>query len=190
MKYEKREEWFLDNDYILASIPRRLIAILIDILIIMLLFYLITLGSKLLGFEIKNLLWKNFRHVELEVMNMSTRNSNFFKIILAFIPTIYFTLTTYITNGQSIGKKILGIKIISIYHYRIGLWYCIERSLGYIASTLELGIGFMQIFWNPNRMALHDRIAETVVISYRTKKEKEIELKSTSDKSVGLVITL
>jgi uncharacterized RDD family membrane protein YckC len=101
---------------------------------------------------------------------MSENKVLILKTFLGFVPTIYFVLTTYFTNGQSIGKKILGIKIISIYHHRIGLWHCIERSLGYVASTLELGIGFFQVFWNPNRMTLHDKIGETMVIKTRVKK--------------------
>jgi len=103
---------------------------------------------------------------------MSEEKISVFKTFLGFVPIIYFGFITYFTNGQSIGKKIVGIKIISIYHHRIGLWHCIERSLGYVASTLELGIGFYQVFWNPNRMTLHDRIAETIVIKSRLKKKK------------------
>jgi hypothetical protein len=58
-----------------------------------------------------------------------------------------------------------------MYHRRLGLWHCIERSLGYIASTLEAGLGFLQVFWNPNKMTLHDKIGETVVINIRKKNE-------------------
>ena len=46
-----------------------------------------------------------------------------------------------------------------------------KRSLGYIASTLEAGLGFLQVFWNPNKMTLHDKIGETVVINIRKKNE-------------------
>jgi uncharacterized RDD family membrane protein YckC len=104
---------------------------------------------------------------------MSENKILFIKTCLGFVPIIYFAVSNYITNGQSIGKKIAGIKIISVYHPRISLWHCIERSLGYVASTLEFGIGFYQAFWNPNRMTLHDRIAETIVIKSRIKKNKK-----------------
>lgn len=118
----------------------------------------------MLRYEIKYITWKNFNHIEIGAQNMSEKSIQYLKIFLAFVPTIYFVLTTYLTNGQSLGKKLLGIRIVSIYHHRISLWHCIERSLGYVASTLELGVGFIQIFWNPNRMTLHDRIAETLVV--------------------------
>lgn len=164
MKYKKRQDCFFENEPALSSIPRRIFAILIDIVIIMFIFYLILIISKLLRYEIKYITWKNFNHIEIGAQNMSEKSIQYLKIFLAFVPTIYFVLTTYLTNGQSIGKKLLGIRIVSIYHHRISLWHCIERSLGYVASTLELGVGFIQIFWNPNRMTLHDRIAETLVV--------------------------
>ena len=169
MKYQKRQEWFLDKDLTLATIPIRSMAIMIDFVIIILLFFLIGKITDWIDLGITNIKLVNIFHVEIKAKNMSESHILLFKTLLGFVPIIYFALTTYITNGQSIGKKILGIKIVSIYHHRIGLWHCIERSLGYVASTLELLIGFYQVFWNPNRMTLHDRIAETIVIKSRVK---------------------
>lgn len=170
MKYKSRQEWFSGNELTLATIPSRIVAILIDFVIIFFIFYLLDKIFDWIGLGITNIKLNNIFHVDIEAKNMSANKILVYKAFLGFVPTIYFAITTYITNGQSIGKKILGIKIISIYHHRIGLWHCIERSLGYVASTLELGIGFLQVFWNPNRMALHDRIAETMVIKTRIKK--------------------
>lgn len=170
MKNKSRQEWFSDNELTLATIPSRLVAILIDFVIIFFIFYLIDKIFDWVGFGITKINLTNIFHIDIEAKNMSENKILILKTFLGFVPTIYFVLTTYFTNGQSIGKKILGIKIISIYHHRIGLWHCIERSLGYVASTLELGIGFFQVFWNPNRMTLHDKIAETIVIKTRVKK--------------------
>ena len=172
MKYKKRQEWSLDNEQELATIPSRILAMLIDMVIIVFIFYLIGKVFDRIGLGITNIKLINLFHIDIEAKNMSEARIQVFKTCLGFVPIIYFALITYITNGQSIGKKISGIKIISIYHHRIGLWHCIERSLGYVASTLELMIGFYQVFWNPNRMTLHDRIAETIVIKTRVKKKK------------------
>ena len=176
MKYKAQQEWFSGNELILATIPGRTIAILIDFLIIVILFYFIDKAFAWMGLGITKINLTNIFHVEIEAKNMSEGKMLFFKTFLGFVPTIYFVLTTYITNGQTIGKKIVGIKIISIYHHRIGFWHCIERSLGYVASTLELGFGFYEVFWNPNRRALHDRIGETIVINTRVKSKNNIEL--------------
>lgn len=172
MKYKSRQEWFSGNELTLATIPSRILAILIDFVIIFFIFYFVDKLFDLIGLGITSIKLNNIFHIDIEAKNMSENKILVFKTFLGFIPTIYFVITTYITNGQSLGKKIIGIKIISIYHHRIGLWHCIERSLGYVASTLELGIGFFQALWNPNRMTLHDRIAETLVIKTRVKKNK------------------
>jgi len=94
------------------------------------------------------------------------------KIILGLIPVMYFTLSFYFWKGQTIGKHLLRLRVVSLYHEHLGLWHCFERSLGYYASVLEFGFGFIQAFWNPNRMALHDKIGETIVIELHVKKHK------------------
>jgi hypothetical protein len=63
------------------------------------------------------------------------------------------------------GKKIFKIKVISLFHNKIGFWHCLERSMGYVASFLELGLGFIQVFWNIYKMTLHDKITETIDIN-------------------------
>ncbi len=78
---------------------------------------------------------------------------------------IYFGLTTYWWDGQTPGKRMLKIKVLSLESPHISLWQSIERALGYGASTLEFGFGFAQYFFHENRRTVHDRIANTIVIS-------------------------
>jgi uncharacterized RDD family membrane protein YckC len=170
MRYKKLEESFLGVEPTLATIPARFIAMMIDLGIITLIFYFIFILLKWLNFKIEHIELMNFHHIEMKSDEISQKSIQFLKIFFGFIPTIYFTLIMYFTNGQTIGKRILGIRIVSLYHHRISFWHCLERSLGYIASTLEIGLGFLQVFWNPNRMTLHDRIAETIVVRMLKKK--------------------
>ncbi len=171
MRYKKREEIFLGVEPTLATILVRFIALMIDFGIIMLIFYFIFILLKWFDFKIEHIDLMNLRHIEMKSDEIPEKDFSFLKILLASIPVIYFTLITYFTNGLTIGKRISGIKIISIYQRRLGFWRCFGRSLGYILSALELGMGFIQVFWSPNRMTLHDRIAETIVI--RTLKNKK-----------------
>jgi uncharacterized RDD family membrane protein YckC len=76
---------------------------------------------------------------------------------------VYFGLSFYLGKGQTIGKRLFRIRVISLTHERISLWHSVERALGYVASTLEGGFGFVQFFIHPNRQTVHDRIAETIV---------------------------
>ncbi len=82
---------------------------------------------------------------------------------LVFV-VLYFGLSTYLGNGKTPGKWLLGIRVVSLAHERMSLWHSFERALGYGASALEFGFGFIQYFIHPNRRTVHDRIAETIVV--------------------------
>jgi uncharacterized RDD family membrane protein YckC len=76
----------------------------------------------------------------------------------------YFGLVTFWGQGRTLGKRWLGIRVVSLTHDHLSLWHSLERSLGYDASMLEGGFGFIQYFTHPNCQTVHDRIAETIVI--------------------------
>jgi uncharacterized RDD family membrane protein YckC len=77
---------------------------------------------------------------------------------------IYCGLCLWLSNGQTLGKRLLRIRVLSLKGSKMTLWQSLERSLGYGASTLEAGFGFLQFFINRNRQCTHDRIAETIVV--------------------------
>lgn len=76
----------------------------------------------------------------------------------------YFILGTWAGNGRTLGKRLLKIRVVPLEHPHLTFWASLERTLGYFASMLEGGFGFLQFFIHPNRQTVHDRIAETVVI--------------------------
>jgi hypothetical protein len=57
---------------------------------------------------------------------------------------------------------------------RLGIWQSVERALGYGAAVLEGGLGFVQFFWDRNRMCAQDRLAETIVVDVR-KRSKDLD---------------
>jgi uncharacterized RDD family membrane protein YckC len=77
---------------------------------------------------------------------------------------LYFALAAYFGKGRTPGKRLVRIRIASLTHDHLTFWQCVERSMAYGFSVLELGFGFFQFFINPNRRTVHDRVAETVVI--------------------------
>jgi hypothetical protein len=80
---------------------------------------------------------------------------------------IYFTVFLVIWNGQTPGKRMLGIQVIRLDGRPIGWWLAFERFGGYAASIWTGLLGFAQILWDRNRQAIHDKITETVVINVR-----------------------
>jgi uncharacterized RDD family membrane protein YckC len=135
----------------LASFPRRSIAYLIDLLISVLLSAILLFAYTYITgkFNTKNDIKIDFNF------------ENWYSLIAT---VVYFGLSTYFGNGKTLGKKLLKIRVVSITHPQMTLWQSIERSLGYAASLLEGGFGFIQFFINPNRRTVHDRIAETIVV--------------------------
>ncbi len=83
------------------------------------------------------------------------------------VMVLYLGLANYFGNGQTPGKWVARTRAMSLTGERMGLWQSIERGLGYGAAVLELGLGFLQFFWDPNRKCAQDRLAETIVIDVR-----------------------
>ena len=92
-------------------------------------------------------------------------NAENWESILAML--LYFGVATYLGNGKTLGKKLMKIRVVSLTHARMTFWQSIERALGYGASLLEGGFGFLQCFTHANRRTVHDRIAETIVVDER-----------------------
>jgi uncharacterized RDD family membrane protein YckC len=83
------------------------------------------------------------------------------------VALIYWGLGNYWGNGQTPGKWVARTRAVSLTSARMGAWQSIERSLGYGAAVLEGGLGFLQFFWDRNRMCAQDRLAETIVVDER-----------------------
>jgi uncharacterized RDD family membrane protein YckC len=86
------------------------------------------------------------------------------------VMVLYWGLANYFGNGRTLGKLVARTQVLSLTSERMGLWQSVERGLGYGAAVLELGLGFLQFFWDPNRMCAQDRLAETIVIDVRTQR--------------------
>jgi uncharacterized RDD family membrane protein YckC len=172
MKYIRRYEFHRDDDFTLATIKKRFAALLIDLIVLVIIYFSITALFSLFNMEISKIKVNGIFEVEIEMNNTSTYLITFLKFLFGLLPVLYFTISFYFCKGQTVGKYFLRIKVVSLYHEHLGLWHCIERSLGYFVSAIECGFGYIQAFWNPNRMTLHDKIGETIVVNLFVKKHK------------------
>lgn len=76
----------------------------------------------------------------------------------------YFTFTIYWCHGQTLGKKLLGIKVIQLDGQELNLFNAFSRQGGYGAGFATGLLGFLQVYWDPNRQAIQDKVVSTVVI--------------------------
>jgi|GEM_PF-1600718 len=68
-------------------------------------------------------------------------------------------------SGQTIGKKLLGIRIVHEDGSLLTFTGAIKRHLiGYLASALPLMFGFLSAMWSPHGRGWHDKIARTIVV--------------------------
>ncbi|MGD2121418.1 MAG: RDD family protein [Gemmatimonadota bacterium] len=77
---------------------------------------------------------------------------------------LYLTITHAWWRGTSIGKKLFRIRVVMIDKRPLNWWLSFERAGGYAAGFATGLLGFAQIFWDPNRQAIHDKVSETIVI--------------------------
>ena len=89
--------------------------------------------------------------------------------VLGLLITL-FVIIVYLAGfwrwrGQTPGKMVMRVKITRIDGSNIGWGAVIVRLLGYVPSSLLVGIGFFWIGFDIHRQGLHDKIADTYVIS-------------------------
>lgn len=78
--------------------------------------------------------------------------------------SIYFTVTLTLFKGFTVGKRILGIRVVRLDGEPLTWWSSFERGGGYVAGIATGLLGFAQIYWDANRQCVHDKIGGTVVV--------------------------
>jgi uncharacterized RDD family membrane protein YckC len=141
---KKPEEFALEY----AGFWIRLGAAVIDIIVLVLIFYIIRY-DVLFKFIFSKLPLSTY-------IIMAT-------LLLWAIHIVYFVVF-WAWRGQTPGKMITGIKIIRTDSSPLTWQYALLRYLGCIASTIILFIGFIWIAFDSRKQGLHDKIADTYVV--------------------------
>lgn len=80
---------------------------------------------------------------------------------------VYFSLLPAFWGGQTVGKRLFGLRVLEITGQPMTVMRSLKRYGGYAAGMATGGLGFVQVLWDPNRQGLQDRAAHTVVIDTR-----------------------
>jgi hypothetical protein len=92
----------------------------------------------------------------------------------------YFTMFTALWYGQTPGKKLFSIRVVQLDGTLLSVWDSFGRYGGYGAGIATGLLGFAQIFWDPNRQAIHDKISSTIVVS-DNRTDRKINKKHTDE---------
>jgi uncharacterized RDD family membrane protein YckC len=76
----------------------------------------------------------------------------------------YFSAMTAWFNGRTLGKYLFSIRVVKLDGKPLTLWESFGRYGGYGAGLATGLLGFLQVFWDPNRQGIQDKISGTVVI--------------------------
>jgi hypothetical protein len=80
---------------------------------------------------------------------------------------VYFSLLPAFWQGRTVGKALLRLRVLELTGRPITPLRGLKRYGGYAAGLATGGLGFVQVLWDPNRQALHDKAAHTVVVDER-----------------------
>jgi len=134
-----------------ASALSRFLAYLIDIAVIVLLFFFmgLILGvqaifSPLAQLPLFGLWWYG---------------------AILICPWLYFSLMESSAMQATIGKQCLQLCVADLHFQRIGFWRATGRYFGKLLSRLLFFFGFVMILITKKRQGLHDKITRTVILS-------------------------
>lgn len=80
---------------------------------------------------------------------------------------VYFSLLPAWWGGQTVGKKLLRLRVVELTGQPMTVMRNLKRYGGYAAGLATGGLGFLQILWEPNRQGLQDKAAHTAVLDLR-----------------------
>ncbi len=78
--------------------------------------------------------------------------------------SLYMTVVLSSWKGRTVGKRLMGIRVVRLDGGPVTWWTAFERAGGYAAGFATGLLGFAQVWWDANRQAIHDRIVGTVVV--------------------------
>ena len=90
----------------------------------------------------------------------SPRFAAIFYLLFQYLYFIFFFSTT----GQTVGKAIMGLRVVTTDGKRMGVKRSFIRTLCYTISLAPLGLGFLWVLGEDRRRAWHDKIAHTYVL--------------------------
>jgi uncharacterized RDD family membrane protein YckC len=84
--------------------------------------------------------------------------------LLSLVIVFGYILYFWSTSGQTPGKSVMKIKIVSVDGSPMSFGKAVMRLIGYFVSGLVFYLGFIWILFDANKQGWHDKIAGTYVV--------------------------
>lgn len=148
------------NNFIYAGAWKRLLAFLIDAVIVNLLLLLFMSGYWITWANLLNNLsnWQTFDWLEF------MKSAAFIAFLVA--PIIYITLVAGFFS-RTFGMMFLKIRIAKLDGSRIGWLNAFLRALANLVAMIPLLLGYLPILFTEKHQGLHDLLSRTMVIVKR-----------------------
>jgi uncharacterized RDD family membrane protein YckC len=122
------------------------------------------LGAFILTFALDFALSRFGRFIRLSPFDSKVAVGMAFIIILAVGSWLYCAFSESSSEGATIGKRLLGLKVICADGSRVSFGVATVRHLMKFLSLFIVMIGFMMSAWTKRRQALHDMPCDCLVI--------------------------
>jgi uncharacterized RDD family membrane protein YckC len=86
------------------------------------------------------------------------------QIVFLVIQTLYYSLMESSSYQASVGKMVLGLKVTDTNGAKLDFTKALIRNLCKIISSMILLIGYLMAAFTEKKQALHDMIANTLVV--------------------------
>jgi uncharacterized RDD family membrane protein YckC len=91
-------------------------------------------------------------------------------VLLILAADVWYVVGGWAKSGRTPGKSLLGLAVIGGDGgpgVGIGWRAAVTRALGYLLSSLPLGLGFLVVLFRKDKRAWHDLLAGTWVVKVR-----------------------
>lgn len=85
-------------------------------------------------------------------------------ILSGIILSLVYYTGMWATSGQTLGKTLVGARVVARDGSGLGWGRALLRYVGYIVSSILLSLGFLWIVFDARRQGLHDKLAGSYVI--------------------------
>jgi uncharacterized RDD family membrane protein YckC len=98
------------------------------------------------------------------ILSLNTNGRSGLQVLLGLVYYVYFWSSNSPWPGQTIGSKLLNIRVVRTNGSDLTISQALIRYVGFVISVLCLLIGLIWAAFDPNKQGWHDKIADTYVI--------------------------